>query len=181
RSPRSSRGPRPRVRRDPGARHPHGQHSQRAPGSRGRLLAAIDGALQLRLVHLRAPGDVQPLRLVVELLLRAALRPVRARAKASAAARGDVATRRARGLLRFAAPRPLLVDRTSGDLLRPLGRRALLLRTLLDVLVLTLTLVAPGFLRHATLLSSFGCLPGRFPGTRVFNPCLGPSFLPRAS
>src|SRR5204862_4059175 len=57
---------------------------------------AGDGALQLRLVHLRASLDPATLRLVVELLLRAALRTA-ARAKPAAPARRDVACRAARG------------------------------------------------------------------------------------
>src|SRR3954454_8873338 len=113
------------------------------------LRAAVDRPLQLLLRHSRAAFDPHPLRLVVELLLRAAFRAVRARPKAAAAARRDV-TRRAPGRrLRLAAPRALLVDRARRDLLRLLLRRPTLLERLLDVLVLALALFRPCLLRHA--------------------------------
>src|SRR2546421_60963 len=72
-------------------------------------LLAVDGPLELGLVHLRAAGDVHPPGLVVELLLRATLRPARAGANAAAAARGHVPRGRARARPRRARARPLLV------------------------------------------------------------------------
>src|SRR5207237_7357154 len=116
----------------------------REPG----LLPAVHRALQLLLVHARAALDAHPLGLVVELLLRPALRPVRARAQAAALAGRHVCPRELRGLLRLAGAGPLLVHGPRSDLLRPLLRRAALLETLLDVLVLPFPLVAPGLLRH---------------------------------
>src|SRR4051794_37239763 len=62
-----------------------------APPPELRLLSSVDSALELRLVHLRAARDVHPLRLVVELLLGAALRAIRAGALSAAPARGHVA------------------------------------------------------------------------------------------
>ena len=55
----------------------------------------VDRALELLLGHLRATLDVQLLGLVVELLLGAPARPVRAGAQTAAAARRDVLARRA--------------------------------------------------------------------------------------
>src|SRR5206468_3975409 len=53
-------------------------------------LTAIDSGQKLSLVHPRASADVQALRLVVELLLRLALRTARPGAKAASAAGRDV-------------------------------------------------------------------------------------------
>src|SRR6187551_1019388 len=133
-----------------------------------RLLAPVDGALELGLVHLRAALDVHALGLVVELFLRPAAWAVRAGALASPAARRHVATRRARGCLGFAALSALLVDRACGDLLRALGRRAALLLAVLDVLVLPFSLVAPCFLRHRNLLDGLRYAPC-VPISRGFN------------
>src|SRR5207248_1084441 len=66
----------------------------------------------------------------------------------AAPARRDVTDGRAGGGLRLALTRPLLVDRRGRDLLRALGRAALLLLALLDVFVLAFSLGAPGLLRH---------------------------------
>src|SRR3954447_26089619 len=117
-----------------------------------RPLLAIDRALKLLLRHPRTAFDAHPLRLVVELLLRATFRAVRARAKTPAAARRDVPRRAPRRRLRLAAPRALLVDRARGDLLRLVLRRSALLQRLLDVLVLALPLCRPCLLRHANHL-----------------------------
>src|SRR3954452_18564267 len=117
-----------------------------------RPLLAIDRALKLLLRHPRTAFDPHPLRLVVELLLRAAFRAVRARAKAPAAARRDVPRRAPRRRLRLAAPRALLVDGARGDLLRLLLRRTPLFERLLDVLVLALPFRRPCLLRHANHL-----------------------------
>src|SRR5829696_6464331 len=71
-----------------------GQYSQRRATCGSRSLPAIDRPLQLLLVHLGAAVDAHPLGLVVELLLRAALRPVGAGALAEQALRlalGDAA------------------------------------------------------------------------------------------
>src|SRR5262249_14498041 len=96
----------------------------------------------------RAALDVHPLRLVVELLLGAALRPVRPGALAPAPAGRHVLPRRARRLTRLAGPGALLVDCPRRDLLGALGRAALLALALLDVLVLPLPLLARGLRRH---------------------------------
>src|SRR5262249_29827953 len=101
------------------------------------LLAPVDGALELSLVHLRTALDAEVLRFVVELLVRAALRAVRAGAKASAAARGHVAHRGAGALARLAGARAFLVDRAGRNLLGQILGAALLELAVLDVLVLT--------------------------------------------
>src|SRR5205807_4780370 len=113
------------------------------------LLPAVDRALKLGLVHLRPAPDVHALGLVVQLLLRAAPLASGAGAEPAPSAGGNVLARSARRLSRLAATRALLVDRSRSDLLRALGRAALLLLALLDVLVLSFPLVAPGLLRHA--------------------------------
>src|SRR5690349_14762503 len=90
----------------------------RPAGATHCLPAPVDRPLELRLRHPRAPRDVQPLRLVVELLLRPPLRPVRPGAEAAPAPRREVAPReRGRGG-GLALPRALLVDGSRGDLLR---------------------------------------------------------------
>src|SRR4029453_2552815 len=74
-SPRAQTSSTTRPGRSPGA-------ATAAPGRPRRLaLARVDGALERRLVHLRAAFDTEVLRLVVELLVGATLRPVRARAQ----------------------------------------------------------------------------------------------------
>src|SRR5436190_18732063 len=120
-------------------------------------LLPVDGALQLRLVHPRAAFDAELLRLVVELVARAALRAVRARALSPALARRLVADGRARARARLAPTRALLVDRARGDLLRGVLGLALALDALLDVLVLTGTL-CPFF--HSTWWHDYS-VPGR--------------------
>src|SRR3954462_8898973 len=117
-----------------------------------RLLAAVARALEPFLRHPRTALDPHPLRLVVELLLRAAPRAVRARAKAPAPARRDVLRRAPGRRLRLAAPGALLVDRARGDLLRLLLRGPALLERLLDVLVLALPLCRPCPLWHVNHL-----------------------------
>src|SRR5215208_491053 len=124
----------------------------------GALLTPVDGALELTLVHLRAAWHVHPPGLVVELLLCPALRPGSPRALPAAAARRHVLPRQPRRLFRLAGACSLLVDGSGRDLLRPLGRRATLLRAVLDVLVLAFTLVAPCLLRHH---SSFASSPSK--------------------
>src|SRR5207245_9876271 len=93
-----------------------------APGVCVELLAAIDRALEMGLVHLGAAGDVHPLRLVVELLLGAALRAARAGAQAAAPSGGHVLPGRAGRLLGLARAGPLLVHGPRRDLLGALGR-----------------------------------------------------------
>src|SRR6266511_3857879 len=100
------------------------------------------------LVMLAAALDPTPLRLVVELLLRATFGPVRPRAQASAPARRDVPRRGARRRACLALAGPLLVHGCGSDLLRALRGGAALLCALLDVLVLALALVTPCFLWH---------------------------------
>src|SRR5205807_922184 len=107
-------------------------------------LAGVDGALQLRLVHARAAGNVELRRLLVELLARAALRALGARPQAAAAAGGDVPHRRSRPAARLALARALLVDRARRDLLGPGLRLALRQLAFLDVLVLPGSLGALG-------------------------------------
>src|SRR5680860_743540 len=92
---------------------------------------------------LERPGHIELLRLVVELLARAALGPVRARLAAAALAGGCAARRSAGPGARFTGPCPLLLDRAGRDLSCARRRRAPLARALLDVLVLTASLRAP--------------------------------------
>src|SRR5581483_317151 len=118
-----------------------------APGYAS-LLPAVDRALELRLRHPRTTLDAHPLRLVVELRFRAALRAVRPRAQAAAAAGREIGARETGRLPRLARTRPLLVDRPGSDLLRLLRARAATLEALLVVLVLALALRRPCALWH---------------------------------
>src|SRR5262245_59555007 len=128
-----------------------------APGRRSTLLG-LDGPLELRLVHARPALDVQRLRLVVELVARAALRPGRARAQAAPATRGHVVAGQPRRALRLAGPGALLVDRARRDLLRAALRAAPVEQPFLDVLVLARAL-GP-FLHSARWhLASFAPIP----------------------
>src|SRR5262245_57317621 len=113
---------------------------------------AVDGALQLRLPHLRPAPDALVPGLLVELLLRASAGS-RVRPEAAPASGRDVADRGSAGLLGLARARPLLVHRPGGDLLGRVLVAAPLLQALLDVLVLAFALGAPGLLRHDLLLS----------------------------
>src|SRR5207302_1958757 len=124
---------------------PQPGHRETRPGLR---LLPVDRPLELGLRHLRAALDPHCAGLVVDLVARAALRPVRPRTEAAAAPGRNVLTGEPGRLLRLARPRPLLVDGAGGDLLRRALRRAALLQAFLDVLVLTLALCAPGLLRH---------------------------------
>src|SRR5262245_61668242 len=112
---------------------------------------AIDGALQLRLGHLRTTLDALVPSLLVQLCLRApagtAVRP-----EAATATRRDVGDRGAAGLPRLARAGPFLVHGPGGDLLGRVLVAALLLQALLDVLVLAFAFGAPGFLGHDLLL-----------------------------
>src|SRR6266550_7971297 len=83
-------------------RRVHSANGTRTITGYAELLAAIDGALQRLLRHPRAALDPHPLRLVVQLLLRAPLRPFRARANPAAVTRGDVSAREPRRGLRLA-------------------------------------------------------------------------------
>src|SRR5205085_1211714 len=77
-------------------------------------LLAIHGALQLALVHARAPAHAEAARLLVELFAGAAARALPARAKAAAPPGGDVAgrgTRAGAGL----QPRPSGVESRSSS------------------------------------------------------------------
>src|SRR3954466_11238812 len=87
-------------------------------------LPPIHGALELRLRHLRAALDTHVPRLVVELVTGPPLVALRPRAEAAAPPGRDVVARQTRGPLRLAGPRPLLVDRARGDLLRLLLGRS---------------------------------------------------------
>src|SRR5207237_1110086 len=113
------------------------------PGRIELLLPAVHGPLQLLFVHLRAAGDIHFFCFVVELLFRPPLLAVRSGTLAAALSGGHVGAGKLRGRLRLAASRTLLIDRAGRNLFRAFRRRAALLGTLLDVLVLTLTLVAP--------------------------------------
>src|SRR5581483_8299476 len=146
------------MRRDPA--------SGGAPWER-KLFASVYGALKLLLVHARAAGDVHPLGLVVELLLRPPARPARPRALPAAAAGRHIRAREPRRLRRLTGAGALLVDRPRGDLLRPLERPPALPLGILDVLVLPFPLVGPCLLRHFGLLFAgrtpqrrFGLLDG---------------------
>src|SRR4029077_3442433 len=102
----------------------------------------VDRALELRLAHLRPTLDVLVPRLFVELVTGPSARAA-VRAQPAAPARRHVVRRRLRGGRGLTGARPLLVDRASGDLLGEMLRPAVLLEPFLDVLVLTLALVAP--------------------------------------
>ena len=104
-----------------GALSPRTSSKKRDTLPRSALLA-VDRALQLRLVHPRAALDAELLRLVVELVARAAPRAGRAGAQAAAAARRDVLGRRRRAVRDSPRARALLVDGPRGDLLRALLR-----------------------------------------------------------
>ena len=82
-------------------------------------LLAIDRALQLGLVHLRAAFDAEVARLCVELIARATPGTGFAGAQPAAPPRGDVTRRGARAAARFAATGALLVDGPRRYLLRP--------------------------------------------------------------
>src|SRR6202008_3574559 len=94
-----------------------GGWSTAGPAKRALRLRAVDGALQLLLVHLRAAVDAELAGLGVELVARAALGPVGARAQAAAARGGHVARRGARARARLARTGALLVHGPRGDLL----------------------------------------------------------------
>src|SRR5438067_12596977 len=97
--PRPARGRRASTRRGRASSDSSSDGTQTATGYALLLFAAVDGALELLLRHPRPTLDAHPLRLVVELLLRAPLRPLRAGAKPPATARGDVGARQpGRGL-----------------------------------------------------------------------------------
>src|SRR5919204_6955738 len=148
RNRRSALGRPPRTPRGRVSSAPSGEDS-RGSNVYVELLTAVDRPLELRLVHARAAGDVHPLRLVVELLLRPSLGAVRAGAQAPATAGRDVARRRARRpALRLARACPLLVDGACRDLFGALRRAPLLLLRLLHVLVLALAFRAPRLLWH---------------------------------
>src|SRR5207248_10271130 len=108
------------------------------------------------------PPDALLLRLGVELLLGAATRTAM-RSEPPAAARRDVARRRTAPGARLTRARPLLVHGAGGDLLGDIGGAAVLLQALLDVAVLTLTLLAPCLLGHAFSSSDLplGVVPER--------------------
>src|SRR5581483_784855 len=71
-------------------------------------LPRLDRPLELGLPHRRAALDAELAGLGVELVLRAALGPIRSRAEASAPAGGDVPGRRLRRGLRLAVAGALL-------------------------------------------------------------------------
>src|SRR5215207_9217615 len=118
-------------------------------------LATVDRPLELLLRHPRAPLDAHPLGLVVELLLRAALRTLGPGAQPAAATRRDVRPRQPRRRLRLARARPLLVHGPRCDLLGLVLGGTPVLDALLDVLVLPFALLAPCLLRHHDLLRRF--------------------------
>src|SRR5204862_2680788 len=97
-------------------------------------------------------------RFVVELVARAAARAAAAGTHAATPTRRDVANRGARPLAGLAGPRPFLVDRAGGDLLRTRLRTALPALGLLDMLVLASAL---GPLLHSTRWHGFSLR--RFP------------------
>src|SRR4029079_1727156 len=80
----------------------------------GGLLLRVDRPPELLLVHRRPALDAELLGLVVELLARPALRPVRPGALAAAPRGGHVLRRRGRGAPRLAGEGGLIVDRDSG-------------------------------------------------------------------
>src|SRR5262249_11303308 len=90
----------------------------------------------LSLVHPGTAGNPFVASFLVELLARTALRPVGAGSLPAARRRRLSAHRGLRPRTRLAGASPVLVHRARRDLLGPLGRRAALLGTRLDVLVL---------------------------------------------
>src|SRR4051794_36101723 len=96
---------------------------------------AVDGPLELGLVHLRAALDAPVLGLLVELIAGASARSL-VRAEAAAPPRRDVVGGRLARRLRLAGSGPLLVDRARRDLLSLLLAGPAVLEALLDVLVL---------------------------------------------
>src|SRR5688572_17608171 len=117
------------------------------------LALARQGLLQLILRHRGTTFDAAPLRFVVELFLRAALRTASARTLSPALARGHVSGGASARGLGFTRPGAFLVHGGGGDPLGRLRRPALFLGRVLDVLVLPLAFVAPGSLRHTNLPS----------------------------
>src|SRR5215208_3491299 len=101
-----------------------------------------DRSLQLTLVHARAALDVQPLRLVVELLLGLALRAIGARALPASARRRRAARGAARPAPRLARTGTVLLDGASGHLAGARRRGAAFAGASLDLLVLPGTLRA---------------------------------------
>src|SRR5687767_14893286 len=127
------------------------------------LLLAIDGALELRLVHLRAPVDVELAGLVEQLVLRAPLRPLGARALPAPLAGRFVLHRRPRPLPGLAGTGALLIHDACGDLLgRALGH-PLALDGLLDLLVLAgaLRALLDSSRRHCRFPSAAGTAEAR--------------------
>src|SRR5439155_5267073 len=116
-----------------------------------------EGALQLRLRHLRATADVPLSRLLVQLLLRSSPRAPTVSTDPSTPAGRDVFSRQPRGLPRLAVACAFLVDRAGGDLLGSFGGSAAIPQRLLDVLVLTTSLRAllNTAWRHGHLLGSW--------------------------
>src|SRR6187401_2039881 len=104
--------------------------------------SAIDGALELRLRHLRAAGDVLAAGFVVELIARPATGPL-VRAQSAPSPRGNIVDRRAARLPGLAGTGTFLVHGARRDLLGGVLVLAPLLETFLDVFVLTFALVTP--------------------------------------
>jgi hypothetical protein len=116
--------------------------------------ATVEESLELRLRHLRATVDPTILRFLVELSVGPAAGSG-VGTQPTTPTRGQVVHRRPTRGPRFAGSRAFLVDGPRGDLLRLVFRPALLPQPFLDVFVLTLTLLAPGLLRHVDLPSLF--------------------------
>src|SRR5699024_8360833 len=118
---------------------------RRADGARPREpagSAVLDGVLELVLVHRRTALHVLALRILVELLLGAPLRPGM-RAFATALRGRLVLDRGAARLVGLALLGAGLVHGAGGDLLRLVLGGTLVELAVLDVLVLALTLLAP--------------------------------------
>src|SRR5579862_7230937 len=117
---------------------------------RGRLAPPrprVDGARELRLVHLGTPLDAEVARFLVKLVARAPARPRATGSQAAAPTGGDVLPRKPRARRRLSVLGALLVDGASGDLLRQRLARTLRALALLDVLVLASALAS---LRYST-------------------------------
>src|SRR5699024_9548621 len=118
---------------------------RRADGARPREpagSAVLDGVLELVLVHRRTALHVLALRILVELLLGAPLRPGM-RAFATALRGRLILDRGAARLVGLALLGAGLVHGAGGDLLRLVLGGTLVELAVLDVLVLALTLLAP--------------------------------------
>src|SRR5437899_6704574 len=113
---------------------------------------AVNRTLELSLAHLRTARYPPLPGLVVKLFVRPSAR-ARVGPKATTSTGGDVADGGAARLLGLACACSRLVHGTGGDLLCHVLAPSAVAKTFLDVLVLPLPMVGPGFTWHRLLLS----------------------------